>query len=90
MYAREATVFNKTGLHARPATDFVTKAKAYQSKVLLRNLDTDSLASSAKSIVLVLAQGIGPGNRVEVAAEGADEREAVDSLIALIETGFGE
>ena len=31
-----------------------------------------------------------PETMVELCAEGADENEAVDALVALIESGFGE
>ena len=34
--------------------------------------------------------GLGTGTKVEVACDGADEQEALDALVALIESGFGE
>ena len=69
MYKRSTMVFNKTGLHAMPASDFVAEAKKYNSRI--------SLARA-------------PETMVELCAEGADENEAVDALVALIESGFGE
>ena len=38
----------------------------------------------------LLSLGIGPGCEVELAADGEDEVQAVDDLIALIESGLGE
>lgn len=90
MVSKQAVVVNKTGLHARPATDFVQKAKEFQSKVTIRNLNENGEPVNAKSIVFVLAQGMGQGTKVEITAEGPDEKQAVDDLVALMATGFGE
>ena len=91
MYCEKTEIKNKTGLHARPASVFVLKAKTYTSRVFIRNLDVkDSERINAKSIVLLLAEGIGQGTRIEISASGPDEKEAVDELCRLIETGFGE
>lgn len=90
MYVKQTQIVNKTGLHARPASDFVLKAKTFESKITIRNLDVGSEAVNAKSIVRLLAEGMGQGTKVEIAGDGPDEKQAVDSLIALMETGFGE
>lgn len=89
MYARETTVNNKTGLHARPAADFVVKAKEFSAKITIRKIDGGEPVN-AKSMVRLLTEGISQGTRVELAADGPDETAAVDALIALIESGFGE
>ena len=33
---------------------------------------------------------MGQGSQIEIFAVGEDEQEAVDSLIALVDSGFGE
>lgn len=43
-----------------------------------------------KSIVRILAEGIGQGTKIEIAAEGTDEEQAAASLATLVEGGFGE
>ncbi|MDR1374521.1 MAG: HPr family phosphocarrier protein [Treponema sp.] len=88
MYKRTTTVMNKTGLHARPGSDFVHAAGKYTSKITIRRLDEDDDPVNAKSIAFVLSLGIGKGIGVELAAEGADEKQAVDDLIAMIDGGF--
>lgn len=91
MYAEKSEIVNRTGLHARPASDFVLKAKTYQSKVYIRNLDDpDGEAVNAKSIVRLLAEGMGQGTHVEISAVGEDEQTAVRELCALMASGFGE
>lgn len=90
MVSKQTVVINKSGLHARPASDFVMCAKGFQSAITIRNMDEDMGPVNAKSVVRVLAEGIGQGTRVELTASGEDEQQAVDALVALMEGGFGE
>lgn len=90
MVTKKVTVKNKTGLHARPASDFVIEAKKYESKITIKNTANGNDPVNAKSILRLLAEGIGQGTDVEITAEGTDEQQACDALISLIETGFGE
>ena len=90
MYKQTVTVINKTGLHARPGSDFVQEAAKFTSKITIRRLDEDEDPVNAKSIAFVLSLGIGKGIEIELAAEGPDEKEAVDTLVSFIESGLGE
>ena len=91
MYQRQTIIINATGLHARPAAEFVAEDKKYASKLTIRNLDKEEgEAANVKSILRLLAQGLTKGTRVEICGEGEDETQAVDALVALIESGFGE
>ncbi len=90
MYSRKTTIINKSGLHARPASDLTLKAKEFASEITIVNLDKESREINVKSILKVLAAAIPMGARVEIRAEGDDERAAVDALVHLIDTGFGE
>ncbi len=88
MFRKETTVTNPTGLHARPASDFVKLAKEYPCEVTLCKSGGEAI--NAKSIVQLLVEGIHAGTVVEIAADGAQEQQAVEALVALIESGFGE
>ena len=90
MYKKTTKVVNASGLHARPGSDFVHRASEFSSKVTLRRLDEDEDPVNAKSIAFVLSLGVGKGVEIELAADGPDEKEAVDSLVAYIESGLGE
>ena len=90
MVSKQTTIINATGLHARPAYAFVMEAKKYQSDITIKDVSKDGAAANAKSIMMILAAGLGTGTKVEVACDGADEQEALDALVALIESGFGE
>ncbi|MBF0900742.1 MAG: HPr family phosphocarrier protein [Atopobium sp.] len=90
MVSKQTTIINATGLHARPASVFVSEAKKFESNVTIKNVDKDSAPVNAKSIMMILAAGLGTGTKIEIACDGADEQAALDALIALVDNGFGE
>ncbi|NCB64314.1 MAG: HPr family phosphocarrier protein [Clostridia bacterium] len=91
MYVRQTLLKNASGLHARPASELVARAKGFSSQVLIRNADKpDTQPVNAKSIVRLLSVGLSAGTTVEISADGLDEQEAVTQLITLINSGFGE
>ncbi len=87
MIQREVTITNSTGLHARPATFFIQKANTYRSSIWVVK---DDRKVSAKSLLGVLSIGIAKGMTITIAADGEDEKEAIDGLVELIETGFND
>lgn len=90
MYKRTVEVKNESGLHARPGAVFVNKAKEYNSSIKICRLDKPEKNVNAKSIILVLSVGIKKNMSVEISADGDDEKEAVDTLVEMIEQGLGE
>lgn len=89
MYSKKTTIQNRTGLHARPASDFIGCASKFKSKIVIKKI-SDNEEANAKSIVMLLSLALGQGEEVEISAKGEDEVEAVDALIALINSKFGE
>ena len=87
MYMQEVTVNNEVGLHARPATFFIQKANEYKASVWV---EKEERRVNAKSLLGVLSLGIVGGTTIKIIADGADEQEAVDALVKLVETGFAE
>jgi len=90
MTTAEVTVKNKTGLHARPAATFASTAAKFKSEVKVKNLARNSAEVSAKSPVRILTLAISQGAKIQISASGEDEKEAVSTLTALIDEGFGE
>jgi phosphocarrier protein len=90
MYTRKTKVANSEGLHARPASDFIALAAKYKSKVTIMKSGAEDEKVNAKSIVMLLSLGLSKGTEVEIIANGDDEVEAVDALISLIDSKFGE
>lgn len=87
MYMKEVTIKNQIGLHARPATFFIQKANEFKSSIWV---EKDERRVNAKSLLGVLSLGIVGGATIRIIADGAEEQNAVDSLVKLVETGFNE
>lgn len=81
MLAREITVVNDVGLHARPATFFIQKANSYKASIWIEKEDR---RVNAKSLLGVLSMGIVKGTKITVIADGEDEMDAVEGLSYLI------
>ena len=91
MYQKNVVIVNEAGLHARPAAVFVTKSKTFKSQISICNMSGDpNKVANAKSILNVLTMSLTKGSQALLSAEGEDEREAVEALAALIESGCGE
>lgn len=84
---KDVLVQNQVGLHARPATFFIQKANEFKSSIWV---EKDERRVNAKSLLGVLSLGIVGGTSIDIIADGFDEQEAVDSLVALVESGFAE
>ncbi|MBX5455740.1 MAG: HPr family phosphocarrier protein [Thermogemmatispora sp.] len=86
----EVVVAYRDGLHARPATLLAKTAAAFSSTITIENLTQGSKPVNAKSPLTVLSIGIQRHDRLRIAAEGADEQEAVETIARLIASNFGE
>ena len=87
MYVKDVLVQNQVGLHARPATFFIQKANEFKSSIWV---EKEERRANAKSLLGVLSLGIVGGTNIRIIADGVDEQEAVDGLVALVESGFAE
>lgn len=87
MISRKVTIQNSVGLHARPATFFIQKANSYKSSIWVEKEDC---RVNAKSLLGVLSLGIVKGTAITLIADGVDEAEAVDGLVALVDSEFAE
>ena len=83
MVEKQITIQNETGLHARPATEFVQLAGKFQSKIDLQRVGEDDWYN-AKSIIMLMTLGLAQGEQALLRAEGADEQAAVDALADLV------
>jgi phosphotransferase system HPr (HPr) family protein len=81
MICQQVKVNLSSGLHARPATNFVRLAKKFSSniKVVLGDHQADP-----KSILELLSLGIFKDHVITISAEGADEAQAVEALCAFV------
>jgi phosphocarrier protein len=87
MMTRSVVVTNPLGLHARAAARFVHLASKFTSQIRVAR---DSKVMDGKSIMGILLLAAARGMTLTISADGPDEASAVDSLIDLVESGFGE
>ena len=87
MTSQAVTVVNQLGMHARAAAKFVHLATRYEARV---KVSRDGREMDGKSIMGILLLAAARGSTITISAEGADERDAVAALVALVESGFGE
>ena len=90
MVEKKVVVNHGAGLHARPASLFVQAAKQFASDITVKNLTAGGEAVDAKSIIGVLTLGVLQGHQTLIRADGADAKDAVGQLGALVERDFGE
>ena len=87
MTSVDVTVVNRLGMHARAAAKFVHLATRYSAHV---RVSLDARQMDGKSIMGLLLLAAACGTTITISADGADERDAVDALAALVQSGFGE
>jgi phosphocarrier protein len=88
MPAREITIINKLGLHARAAAKFVGVASTYPCLVRIGR-SAESLVDG-KSIMAVMMLAAGKGTNVHLLTEGEQDEQAMNALVGLIENYFDE
>lgn len=87
MIKQTTRIVNKLGLHARPSAMLVTAASKYESQVFITK---DGLRVNAKSIMGVMMLAAEQGAEIIVEVDGVDEEPALQEILKVIESGFGE
>ena len=87
MMEKVFVIKNKLGLHARPAALLVQTASKFKSKV---KIIKDGQEVDGKSIMGLMTLAACAGSSLKVVADGEDEKEVIDSMGRLVESGFGE
>ena len=82
MFEKEVVVRCESGLHNRQATYFVQKANEFDSSIWV---ECGNRRMNAKSLLGIMSLSVVTGSVVTLAAEGADEQEAVEALESLLQ-----
>ena len=85
--AKDLTIENRNGLHARPAALFVKTSSRFRSEVWV---EKDGERVNGKSIMGLMMLAAGKGSVLRVTAEGEDAATLIAELEQLIRTRFGE
>jgi phosphocarrier protein len=81
------TVVNRKGLHARASAKFVKLAERFDATITVTR---DGQTVGGTSIMGLMMLAAGPGASLHITAEGPEGPEALEQLVTLVETGFGE
>ena len=81
MVKEDVMLNNKTGLHARPATEIAKTAMSYKSDITFLVNDKKI---NAKSPLMLMAAGIKSKTEIEIICNGEDEKEALENLKNII------
>ena len=82
---REMTLQNKYGMHVRPAGLFAETASRFDADI---EVEKDGNVVSGKSIMALMTLEAVCGTTLKVSASGAQAKEALDELEALVGRKF--
>ncbi len=85
--SRDLHIINRKGLHARATAKFVQCVDRFDASVSVTRCGE---TVGGDSIMGILTLGAGPGTTITLSASGAEAREALDALAALVSSRFGE
>lgn len=77
MISRKVEIVNETGLHTRPANQFVKLAKSFPCTIMVKR---DESEFSAKSLLKLMKVGVSKGDFITISCDGELENEAIDAL----------
>lgn len=80
-------VQNPTGLHARPSAILVMNAIKFDSNIWFK---AKGQTIDAKVLLPLVSLKLKCGDDITIAADGSDEKEAVNFLSEILDTKFGE
>ena len=86
MLKENVTIINKAGLHARAASKLVELAGSFGSTIQIGH---DKMVDGKSILSLMMLAAI-QGTVLTVEVDGADEEQAMTSILALINDYFGE
>lgn len=81
------TICNKRGLHARASAKFVRCAEAFNAVIKVEREGTEVAGTSIMGLMM-LAAAI--GTDIRISASGPDAREALATLVHLVQSKFDE
>ena len=84
---QEVTIKNRLGLHARPAALFVQMANKFKSDI---SVIKDKEEVNGKSIMGIMMLAAGQGTVLKIRADGPDAEAALQAIVSLVQTNFGE
>jgi phosphocarrier protein len=85
--AKELTIQNRLGLHARPSAMFVKVCSRFRCEIWV---EKDGERVNGKSIMGLMMLAAGHGSKLKISAEGPDCDKALTEIEALVTGKFNE
>ena len=85
--SQSVEIVNVRGLHARASAKFVKTVEQFQSVV---KVSKDGETVGGRSIMGLMMLAAGPQSFIEITATGADAEDALQALVQLVSSKFGE
>lgn len=82
MVSKKVTITNEEGLHMRPAGLMTKEMTKFHSKIYFI---LDDKKINAKSVMNLIAGGIRCGDEITIECDGADENEALERAVTMLE-----
>ena len=86
---RVMKIINEKGLHARASAKFVGVVEKFKDSASIKVSRGDETVNG-DSIMGLMMLGAGIGSSISVSAAGAEAKQALDALEALVSGKFGE
>ncbi len=77
MFEKKIVVNNKTGLHARPASDLAKLCQKFDCDIIIK---LGNVNINPKSVISILAGGVSHGSAILLQVEGKDEKRAGEEI----------
>jgi len=87
MLITSTKIINKLGLHARASAKLTQVANQFKSDIWI---EKNHKKVNAKSIMGLMILEASQGSDITITTEGSDEKDALNSIVALINDYFGE
>ena len=85
--SQEVRIVNQRGLHARASAKFVNLASEIEASI---EVEKDGNRVAGTSIMGLMMLGAAKGDSIVIHVEGDGAKQALERLVYLVETGFGE
>lgn len=91
MVSKKVVIKNPTGLHLRPAGLFCKTAMQFGCKISVEKIKRrEYTLANAKSVLSILGACVKGGDEITIICDGADEEEALNAMVSIVEEGLGE
>ena len=86
-FSADVLIPNKKGLHARASAQFVRCAGAFNANI---HVSREGQTVGGTSIMGLMMLAPGQDHSIFIEVDGAQAKDALEALVALVEDGFGE